>query len=76
MRPVEPKKLPIAPRRSDAVTDAPPPLPIPAEPLSHNPPRPIGPEALKRLREAIQSGRYPDDTAVRAGLERMIRRAE
>jgi hypothetical protein len=38
--------------------------------------RPIGPAALKALREAIRSGRYPHDAAVREGLERMMRKRE
>jgi hypothetical protein len=36
---------------------------------------PIGPGRLRALRDAIRSGRYPSDDAVRTGLERMIRRA-
>ena len=83
MRPVEPRNSPsVVPSHSkNASSNAgestpPPPLPIPATPLSHNPPHPIGPEALKRIREAIQSGEYPSDAVVRSGLERLIRRPE
>lgn len=47
-----------------------------AGPFAHRPPKPIGPEAMKALREAIKSGKYPTDDAVRAGLERLIRRPE
>ena len=48
----------------------------PSGPFAHKPPKPIGPEALKALREAIKSGKYPSDDAVRSGLERLIRRPE
>ena len=48
----------------------------PADAFAHKPPKPIGPEALKALREAIKSGKYPSDDAVRSGLERLIRRPE
>ena len=75
MRPAEPKKSSAVAHRSESVTPLPP-LPSPAMPLQHNPPRPIGPEALKRIREAIQSGEYPSDAVVRSGLERLIRRPE
>ena len=37
-------------------------------------PRPIGPERLKALREAIRNGTYPTDADVRGGLDRMFRR--
>ena len=75
MRPAEPKKSSAVAHRSENVTPLPP-LPTPATPLQHNPPRPIGPEAFKRIREAIQSGEYPSDAVVRSGLERLIRRPE
>lgn len=81
MRPVEPRNsssaVPVQhgyPHLSPSATPLP--LPTPAKPLSHNPPHPIGPEALKRIREAIQSGEYPSDAVVRSGLERLIRRSE
>ena len=48
----------------------------PGDAFAHKPPKPIGPEALKALREAIKSGKYPSDAAVRSGLERLIRRPE
>jgi 16S rRNA (guanine966-N2)-methyltransferase len=35
--------------------------------------RPIGPEALKALRDAIRSGKYPPEDAVVGGLVRMMR---
>jgi len=82
VRPAEPRKSSsvVTPRASgepsSPVPPVPPKLPTPAKPLTHNPPRPIGPEALKRLREAIQSGEYPSDSVVRDGLERLIRRTE
>jgi hypothetical protein len=37
-------------------------------------PRPIGPEALKALREAIRNGTYPTDGAVESGILRMFRK--
>jgi hypothetical protein len=37
-------------------------------------PHPIGPEALKALREAIRNGTYPTDRAVESGLLRMFRK--
>ena len=48
----------------------------PPEPMAigQGPPRPIGPEALKALREAIKSGKYPSDAVVVRGLVRMIRK--
>ena len=79
MRPAEPRKSSsvVTPRASEEPSSSvPPALPTPATPLAHNPPRPIGPEALKRLREAIQSGEYPSDSVVRDGLERLIRRTD
>ena len=81
MRPVEPRNsssvVPHKNGSSNAGESVPEPkLPTPATPLSHNPPHPIGPEALKRIREAIQSGEYPSDAIVRSGLERLIRRPE
>lgn len=81
MRPVEPRNSPSASvqhgsHHAEPASSPPPPLPTPAKPLSHNPPHPIGPEALKRIREAIQSGEYPSDAVVRSGLERLIRRSE
>lgn len=38
--------------------------------------RPIGPQALKNLREAIRRGNYPPEDAVRSGMERLLRRGE
>ena len=50
--------------------------PAPDSPLPPDRPlKPIGPARMKALREAIRSGRYPSEDVVRAGLERMIRRA-
>jgi anti-sigma28 factor (negative regulator of flagellin synthesis) len=34
--------------------------------------RPIGPERLRALREAIRDGSYPTDAEVLGGLERML----
>jgi hypothetical protein len=48
---------------------------IPTPPVfSEGKPRPIGPKALKALRDAIRDGTYPSDRAVRAGILRMFRR--
>ncbi len=44
---------------------------VPAQP--NDVPRPIGPERLKALREAIESGTYPADEHVMGGLVRMFR---
>jgi hypothetical protein len=49
------------------------PAPAP-EAIGQGPPRPIGPAALKALREAIKSGKYPSDQAVMRGIVRMIRK--
>jgi hypothetical protein len=49
----------------------PPKAPLPAD----RPLEPIGPGKLRALREAIRSGQYPSEDVVRAGLERMIRKA-
>ncbi|MDA1195874.1 MAG: hypothetical protein O2894_11905 [Planctomycetota bacterium] len=38
--------------------------------------RPIGPERLRALREAIRSGTYPNDAQVLGGLTRLLRAAE
>lgn len=40
----------------------------PADPL-----RPIGPERLQALREAIRAGTYPTEADVLGGLQRMFR---
>jgi hypothetical protein len=45
-------------------------------PMNERPMKPIGPAGLKALREAIKSGRYPSDAAVRAGIERLLRKPE
>ncbi len=45
-------------------------------PVARKPMKPIGPAALKALREAIRSGTYPSDDVVRDGIERLIRRGE
>ncbi|MFO0932491.1 MAG: hypothetical protein U1E39_07250 [Planctomycetota bacterium] len=45
-------------------------------PVAKKPMKPIGPAALKALREAIRSGAYPSDAVVRDGIERLIRRGE
>jgi hypothetical protein len=65
VRPAQPKKKTKAKK-----TPAADPFPE-AKPL-----RPIGPAALQELREAIRTGRYPTDAAVRAGMERLLRRPE
>ena len=61
---------------NDAVPAAPAPTPAASSPFAHKPPRPIGPAAMKALREAIRSGAYPSDDVVRRGLERLIRRPD
>jgi hypothetical protein len=38
-----------------------------------SPPRPIGPERLRALREAILNGTYPLDAAVLSGLTALFR---
>ena len=48
----------------------------PAGPLARKPLKPIGPEALKALREAIKTGKYPSDAAVMGGLIRMLKKPE
>lgn len=48
--------------------------PAPLGDEARRPMRPIGPDALRALREAIRSGRYPSEDVVRDGLERLIRR--
>ena len=45
----------------------------PPEKGGHRPLKPIGPAALKALREAIRSGKYPSDDVVVTGLLRMMR---
>ena len=47
---------------------------VPAQP--NDVPRPIGPERLRALREAIEGGSYPSDKDVMGGLVRMFRRPE
>ena len=69
MRPVPDKKkaLPSAARPSDAT---------PAGLFARKPLKPIGAEALKALREAIKTGKYPSDAAVMGGLLRMLKKPE
>ena len=64
---------PPAPARETPVDSA---AASPLPPVAQPPMRPIGPEGLRALRKAIQSGAYPTDAAVRAGLERMIRKKD
>jgi hypothetical protein len=45
-------------------------------PVHERPMKPIGPAGLKALRDAIKSGRYPSDAAVRTGIERLLRKPE
>lgn len=49
------------------------PPPAPSGPDDGAPPRPIGPERLRALREAILSGTYPLDVAVEGGLVSLFR---
>jgi hypothetical protein len=56
---------------SGKAAHATPPATFPAKSL-----RPIGPAALKALRERIRSGQYPTDEQVQGGLRRMFRSAE
>lgn len=56
--------------RPDASPSAPSGLPRVTKPKM----APIGPEALRALRERIRAGQYPSDEVVRDGLERLIRR--
>ena len=43
-------------------------------PVARKPMKPIGPAALKALREAIRSGTYPSEDVVRDGIARLLRR--
>jgi hypothetical protein len=70
----KPAAQPVADAGPEAAPEVESPSGLP--PVASKPMRPIGPEGLKALREAIQSGRYPSDAAVRAGLERLIRKPE
>jgi hypothetical protein len=45
-------------------------------PFARKPIQPIGPAAMKALREAIRSGRYPSDAAVIGGLTRMLKKPQ
>lgn len=67
-----------APRADDAsrADDAPRADGAALPPVAKKPMKPIGPAALKALREAIRSGAYPSDAVVRDGIERLIRRGE
>jgi hypothetical protein len=69
---------PAQPKKSTKVRKTPAPAANPAASTFADPRplRPIGPAALQELREAIRSGRYPTDAAVRAGMERLLRRPE
>lgn len=69
MRPVPDKKkaAPAAARPADAA---------PVGPFARKPLKPIGAEALKALREAIKTGKYPSDAAVVGGLLRMLKKPE
>jgi len=79
VRPVKPacrenaEKTPLAPCEG---TEPRSPAPASSSPFAHKPPKPIGPEAMKALREAIRSGKYPSEDVVRRGLERLIRRPD
>lgn len=57
----------------DASDPLPEPVDLPPVP-EPKPLKPIGPAALKALREAIRSGQYPTDAHVRSGLGRLLRR--
>lgn len=60
-------------------TSGPDPLqPAPALPAADDaaPPRPIGPERLRALREAILNGTYPLNTAVTSGLVKLFREGQ
>lgn len=60
-------------------TSGPDPLPpAPALPAADDsaPPRPIGPERLRALREAILNGTYPLSSAVTSGLVNLFREGE
>lgn len=71
MRPVPDKKRARRPAARPAAPASSHPAPthtFPAKSL-----KPIGPAALKALREAIQSGKYPSEAQVQGGLRRMFR---
>ncbi len=82
VRPVKPvcaenlEQTRVAANEGAPAGQLPPTAPTPAAPFAHKPPKPIGPAAMKALREAIRSGRYPSDDVVRRGLERLIRRPD
>ena len=48
----------------------------PSGPFVRKPLKPIGAEALKALREAIKTVKYPSDAAVVGGLMRMLKKPE
>jgi hypothetical protein len=73
-----PDKKP-APRVAARASDAPAPKPTARPntgPFARKPIRPIGPTAMKALREAIKSGSYPSDAAVLGGLQRMLEKPQ
>jgi hypothetical protein len=74
VRPAQPKKTSKARRQAPApaVEGTPPAGPF----VEPRPLRPIGAAALQELREAIRTGRYPTDAAVRSGMERLLRRPD
>jgi hypothetical protein len=70
VRPPQPKKT-TKPRRAPAGSA---PSGEVAGPFPERRPlKPIGPAALRALREQIRTGRYPSDAVVRSGLERLLR---
>jgi hypothetical protein len=73
-----PDKKP-APRVAQRASDPAPAKPVArpaAGPFARKPIQPIGPAAMKALREAIRSGNYPSDAAVIGGLTRMLKKPQ
>ena len=79
VRPVKPAcrenadRTPVAPCEGTEPNSS---APASSSPFAHKPPKPIGPAAMKALRDAIRSGTYPSEDVVRRGLERLIRRPD
>ena len=67
---------PVAARASDPAPAAKATARPSAGPFARKPIQPIGPAAMKALREAIRSGRYPSDAAVIGGLTRMLKKPQ
>jgi hypothetical protein len=69
-------KDPASARSADAAGVGARRLDPPVSPSPKDVPRPIGPERLRALREAIRNGTYPTDADVMGGLVRMFRQPD